>query len=322
MNKLNHLLKNRIIPFILGGIVFTTAIALADTINSNEVLYDNSNSGAGSTDVQGVLDTLFTTVNHSGTGYSLLTHNPVGISSTLQGGLYRYQGTSVDNYICFGTTDKNTCTADTDKYMYRIIGIKDNGQLKLIKKEALNNSIQWSTASNVYLTWPNSNIYSAINGGSFLTNTSYVPNGWEQRISTESWKYGDIGDTPMNSTVSVLYAAENALLDNVDAKIGLIRPSDYFFGMPGDNACRKANKSYCYSGWITIEKNDSNPISSSESTMIRPHSSGVWGLRYDSFSPNGMTVEFSIRPVFYLSIGEVIASGSGTITDPYILGES
>ena len=30
-------------------------------------------------------------------------------------------GTNPDNYVCFGTTDKSACTANQDKYMYRVI---------------------------------------------------------------------------------------------------------------------------------------------------------------------------------------------------------
>ncbi len=66
--------------------------------------------------------------------------------------LRRYQGTSVNNYICFGTNDKDVCLNDQDKYMYRIIGIDTETQeLKIIKKEALNTKYYWpKTAAD----WP------------------------------------------------------------------------------------------------------------------------------------------------------------------------
>ena len=48
----------------------------------------------------------------------------------------RYYGTNPDNYICFGTNNKDTCVNDTDKYMYRIIGMDKSNRFKLIKKEA------------------------------------------------------------------------------------------------------------------------------------------------------------------------------------------
>ena len=71
------------------------------------------------------------------------------LSEDLQGGMYRYQAsfpecdnesvcedaTKMTNWICFGTTDNcGINEEDIDKYMYRIIGITDEGQLYLIKE--------------------------------------------------------------------------------------------------------------------------------------------------------------------------------------------
>ncbi len=73
------------------------------------------------------------------------------LSTDLQGGMYRYQGTDdVPNWILFGTREKcekdeaekctnsklNNMTYDeyVDKYMYRIIGITEEGQLYLLKE--------------------------------------------------------------------------------------------------------------------------------------------------------------------------------------------
>ena len=56
----------------------------------------------------------------------LLDSHPANLNTEIQGSMYRYQGASdvVDNnYICFGTKDKNECVNNPDIYMYRIIGI-------------------------------------------------------------------------------------------------------------------------------------------------------------------------------------------------------
>jgi len=44
---------------------------------------------------------------------------------TIYGGMYRYRGADgeVDNYICFGTSNTETCVNNPDEYMYRIIGV-------------------------------------------------------------------------------------------------------------------------------------------------------------------------------------------------------
>ena len=82
--------------------------------------------------------------------------------------LRRFQGSAADvddNYICFGTTDKTDCTTDTDKYMYRIIGVAINddsrydtdtkiGQIKIQKKEALEDAMKWwEDYNNKDITW-------------------------------------------------------------------------------------------------------------------------------------------------------------------------
>ena len=66
----------------------------------------------------------------------------------LEGDGYRYTGsgavgadTNPNNFICFGTTDKSACTANQDKYMYRVLGVFSdaNGKnhVKLIKYKQL-----------------------------------------------------------------------------------------------------------------------------------------------------------------------------------------
>lgn len=130
------------------------------------------------------------------------------------GGMYRYQGqaSEVDNnYICFGTTNKEECLNNQDKYMYRIIGVTPEGEIKVIKKEALEKTYQWWDDYNTDKTFPESKIYEAINGAEFLTNTTYVPSGWKDKISTHTWHYGDMwsGTTDgANQTGLNLYLTE------------------------------------------------------------------------------------------------------------------
>ena len=312
-------IKHDILMILIGVLLTSLTIVLADTINSNEVLYDNSSSGSGTTDVQGALDTLFTTVNHSGTGYSLLTHNPVGISSTLQGGLYRYQGATVDNYICFGTTDKNTCTADTDKYMYRIIGINTNSQMKLIKKTPLPDKYQRNSVSGT-VDLPSTDLFNLLNGEIFLDNTTYIPdNTWKNRIATTLWKYGNTDNT-REKTASELYNIVFAFLDTVSAKIGLIYLHDFYYGMPGNNDC-SVDYVNCRKSWMFLNNNGS--YSGFYEWTNEYYSNNGWEINYNGEPTGHENRNYQyVRPVFNLTSSQIIASGSGTITDPYILGES
>ncbi len=118
-----------------------------------------------------------------------------------QGDMYRYQGTSElvnDNYICFGTKEKSECTNDKDHYMYRIIGITPEGEMKLIKQtpvvEEGNTVFSWykatgtdengplyGTAEKGFETWPESAIYKRLNG---LSNGTITGDGQNASQST------------------------------------------------------------------------------------------------------------------------------------------
>ncbi len=107
------------------------------------------------------------------------------LSEDLQGGMYRYQGTGdIPNWICFGTRDANACkTADgIDKYMYRIIGITEEGQMYLIKetflKEGSGTTFAWNDKyytsgssattcdSKICPEWGQNNLFKRLNGTS------------------------------------------------------------------------------------------------------------------------------------------------------------
>ena len=118
--------------------------------------------------------------------------------------LRRFQGTYTDvtnNYICFGTSITEECVNNTDRYMYRIIGYATGddtntntrkGQLKLIKKEALNKTYQWWVNYDDNIEWPSSLIYANITTDAYLQNEYYVPSGWENKIADHTWWTGDM----------------------------------------------------------------------------------------------------------------------------------
>ncbi len=117
-------------------------------------------------------------------------------SSGLEGDGHRYTGTNPNNYICFGVTDKTTCTGNTDAYMYRIIGVFADSSgikyMKLIKKEALNFPYAWNyNISDV--DWETSTLYKNINdieegNTTYLNNPTYMPAGWSGKIKDWLWR--------------------------------------------------------------------------------------------------------------------------------------
>jgi len=244
------------------------------------------------------------------------------------GEMYRYQGIQgeVDNYICFGTTNSENCTENTDAYMYRIIGINENSQLKLIKKEALNKTMQWWSDNATDIAWPNSLIYEAINGSEFLTNSTYVPTGWENKIATHSWKYGALELGDQTETGLEVFEKENSWSDTVNSKIGLMYVYDYYLAY---NDTINAQHNSLKSGWFYIANNDTSvPGQGFEYTMSRWEYTGKKSAFFASVNlpimkgeivADGIDYNLAIRPVFYLNNNIFYISGTGTIDDPFII---
>ena len=121
--------------------------------------------------------------------------------SGLEGDGYRFTGsgnatasTSPKNFICFGTTDKDTCTANPSTYMYRIIGVfaDENGDnhVKLIKYTQLPSAYAWDEDYETDTDWADSDLSKGLNGSHFLTNTTYSymqDSTWLSKIVDWKW---------------------------------------------------------------------------------------------------------------------------------------
>ncbi len=302
------------------GYVFNTEKSGCIDINGNKIANSLSYNNTTKSIVVSVSSTAYC---YAYFDKELLNGNALIAKSNLnnEGGLYRYQGTTADNYICFGTSTKATCTGDTDKYMYRIMGVNSSGQMKLIKKEALNRVYAWDTSNERKITWVSSTLYTGLNGDYFLNNATYVPSGWSSRIATTNWKYGD--NTNKNVTALNLYTIENRW-PSVSAKIGLMYAHDYAYGLSGGNNCSGSGTySTCKTSWMHLSNNDSGVLYPAEwiiPTATGNSSASAWDVSKDGrFSSPLVGTTESVRPVFFLNNTGTIVSGTGTISDPYIL---
>ncbi len=286
--------------------------------------------------------------------YNTNLSNVTNMTSTESGGLYRYQGEASNvqnNYICFGVDTLEDCLGNDyksgvydetkfSKYLYRILGINSDGNLKLIKKEALDTAYYWEDIPMINdednFPWSDSDLFVGLNGEYFLNNTNYVPTGWADKIATVNWKYGNIlVDTSNTPTSESVYLIENAWTNSVDAKIGLMYLHDYFYSKGNDASYYYAGST---TGWIHLKNNDAitNSYIPFSPTTASPTEDEwtipFWGVvsRLDGgawfIKPNGGVgyqlayIEASVRPVFYLLNTLKISGGNGTATNPYLLG--
>ncbi len=134
------------------------------------------------------------------------------LTNTLINGLYRYQGNSIvtkvnadesgnvksidktdtvsNNYICLGSD----CSTENGNDMYRIIGITEDGILKIIKNIPIEKNIKWHNNSYSHTNFAESDIYKYL-------NTDYyneLPTELKNKIIETSWKYGEVNDEKMD----------------------------------------------------------------------------------------------------------------------------
>ena len=277
--------------------------------------------------------------------------------SGLEGDGYRYTGsgavgtdTNPNNFICFGTTDKTECTANQDKYMYRVLGVfsdaNGNKHVKLIKYQDLGNYLWNADENSSIILWEDSDLYKGLNGEYFLTNTTYIPNSsWSNKIDNWIWSVADTqtetsgGPNYNDITTDEIYLYEMnrntktysiGSWDTAIAKIGLMYISDYLLSLgseslnvsPGDPILNESwlqryNMCYIYTGC----KNVNNAEQWTFSRNTNDDYLQVWYISDNKFSidKSNYLHGFGAIPTFYLTSDVTSSGGTGTVEDPIML---
>lgn len=199
--------------------------------------------------------------------------------------------------------------------MYRILRVNsDDGQIRVIKNSSIG-SFKWHSSSSD-IAWPDSSLYKSLNSSSFLTNTTYIPIGRENKISSIDWKYGeiDIGQTEIWES---LFDSENDFANSINAKIGLLYPSDIVMSSLGG-----VMTSLDDSEWLLYIDNTwliTRPRVTGSSKYETAHY--IWNrAQYESMIYYlTMNNAKSIYPVFHISNGVRIIGGDGTESNPYLI---
>ena len=128
--KIKRFLKSNIIVLCLIVLLFGTAGVYAATyFPSNDVTYDNTESGLSSTDVQGAIDELYEVCKPSIStppsdqildNVDIVTSGDGLYEDEYESGRYFYKGANPNNYITFNNEDAG----------WRIISLETNGTAK------------------------------------------------------------------------------------------------------------------------------------------------------------------------------------------------
>ena len=277
----------------------------------------------------------FTTISQTN-----LNNYIIGLSGTTQGtgqvvneNGYRYEGKDPNNYVWFNNE------------LWRIIGVFDesshgqSGQnlVKIIRNDSIgglawhkSNTNDWTAASlmnllnGAYLNSENGT------GGEYCygystsvpTNCDYRESGindtYRSMIENVTWYLGGYSST--SATAESFYGYERGTTV-YSAKIGLMYPSDYGYSVLASN-CARTTKLGSYGtsscagqSWLYGQGYEwtITPYSSDSSGVFNVNYIGHLGI-INAY--NG----YAARPVLYLDSSVYVIDGTGTQSDPYIIG--
>ena len=156
---MKKILKSRIFLCILVTLVFgIVGVSAATYFPSEDVTYDNNDSGLSSTDVQGAIDELYGKAQQCSSNSDDRVEDMGGTVSSGDGlyadsyeeGRYFYKGKNPNNYITFNGENAG----------WRIVSLESDGTIKIMKIASIGNRV-YSSSSNV---WETSDLSKYLNG--------------------------------------------------------------------------------------------------------------------------------------------------------------
>ena len=301
--KIKEFIKSYAIGLIVGIVVSGTISVIAATyFPSNDVTYDNTESGLSSTNVQGAIDELYGVCTAKPAGDQII--EDAGLEKDLYECRYFFTGSNPNNYITF-----NNETAG-----WRILSVECDGTIKIMKTGDINtsNNIAWDNSDNNNWARP-----ATLN--TYLNETYY--NGLnataKSQIVAKDWSIGDV--TYGNNDLADQINDENGTKWN--GKVALATVSEYIRSNSNKNSCG------------TFSLNSSNRDSCRNTTWMGCSSESWWTLSPDADSAGNDVFAMgygdfgsgiggasstgdAVRPVLYLN-SEISLTGSGTQSDPY-----
>ncbi len=246
----------------------------------------------------------------------IMTSEAVGENGAIKedtSGNKRYAGSNPNNYVCFGT-EEETCSG---KQLWRIIGVVE-GNLKLISTEYYSTGVVYDTANlNSWIRPATLNVE--------LQNNVYENIEWINSSTQKEWITNDrwkIRGLSADYKLSVFETAERNSSFTTSNHIGLMTVTDFGYA---------SSDSSCTTSTILTSKN----MACMRSNWLKPAVDTEWTLTPSTLSylvfninvPRGAiavpdaNVTSSARPVIILDSDVKIVGGTGTESDPYLLGK-
>ena len=296
-------IKKNIISFLIGIIIFGgVGVYAAVTFPSNDVTYDNTESGLKSKDVQGAIDELYTECTTTPAGDQII--EDAGLEKDQYECRYFFTGDNPNNYVTF-----NDETAG-----WRIVSVECDGTIKIMRYASIGNIAWDSSNSNNWArpaslnTYLNSTYYNSLNATAQSQTTA---KDWS--IGVVTYDNNDLADqindengTKWNGKVALVTTSEYIRSNSDKSNCGSINLNN------NNNKCKKTtwmDKTGIYYWWLL------SPDSASSTRAFMVYSNGNIGY---SYADNAGNLDIGVRPALYLS-SEVTLTGSGTQSDPYVV---
>ena len=328
----------------LGNYDITTDCSLGSAVWDNKaggVVIDFSNANRAKCNVNYTEKDSVTYLNNYIIGLSGTTQ---GTGQVVNENGYRYEGKEPNNYVWFNNE------------LWRIIGVFDenshgvSGQnlVKIIRNDSIG-GLAWDKSNTN--DWTASSLMNLLNGAylnsengtggeycygystSTPSNCDYTESGindtYRPMIENVTWYLG--GSSTNSATAEVFYGYErgdtvySGRPTSTTGYIGLMYPSDYGYSVLASSCARTTNlgdygNSTCAGqSWLYGEGDEwtITPPSSHSFSVFVVYYPGY--VNFSSFINNAYDGS-SARPVLYLDSNVYIYDGTGTVSDPYIIG--
>ncbi len=307
--KIKEFLKKYLIGFILGVLSAAVVVVYAETyFPSNQVTYDNTESGMNSDNVQTAIDELYNTCFPKTAGDQILEDQP--LEKDPYECRYFFTGANPNNYVTF-----NGETAG-----WRIISVGCDGTIKIMKTANINTSytLVWDTSNSNH--WERPATLNTYLNGTYLNGLSSEA---QSQIVASDFSIGAVEYD--NNDLEDQINDENSKKWN--GKIALPTVSEYLrtnsnsncktFVSNNNNYVTCANTTWMDESyidhWWTLSS-----YSGSNGTVFYVHSNG--SVLYNHGAIGANYKYRAVRPTITLSSEVQIIGGDGSQSNPYQIG--
>ena len=316
--KTKEFMKKNLIGFILGVVSAGVVIVYAETyFPSNDVTYDNKESGLTSTNVQGAIDELYgVCTDESPSGEQII--EDAGLEKDPYECRYFFTGKNPNNYVTF----------NGEKAGWRIISVECDGTIKIMKNESIE-TMKWDTSETVPgVYYGNSNWARPAELNTYLNETYY--NGLDATVKSQivakdfsigivdyynndddlQAQINDESSKKWNGKIALPTISEYLRTNSNKSQCGTIDAynNNWSFGSTTGNLCKDTTWMISSTGnesfWSLTGMNEAVILVITNASIP------------DYYYANS---QVPVKPTIYLSKDIKIAGGNGTQSDPYTL---